>query len=66
MLNPSFRELEKISKSRYDIAMMTAKRAKEIIDGDNPLVETKAKKPVTIAIEEIMAGKIVKEDERGE
>ncbi len=66
MLNPSFRELEKISKSRYDIAMMTAKRAKEIIDGDNLLVKTKAKKPVTIAIEEIMAGKIVKEDERGE
>lgn len=66
MLNPSFRELEKISKSRYDIAMMTAKRARELIDGDKSCVKTKAKKPVTVALEEIMAGKIIKDTESGE
>lgn len=62
MINPSFRELEEISKSRYKIAMMAAKRAKEIVDGDEPLVKGKGVKPVTIAINEIMAGKVEKDD----
>lgn len=62
MINPSFRELEEISKSRYKIAMMVAKRAKEIIDGDEPLVKGTGVKPVTIAINEIMAGKVEKDD----
>ncbi len=63
MINPSFRELEEISKSRYKIAMMAAKRAKEIIDGDEPFVKGTGVKPVTIAINEIMAGKVEKDDE---
>lgn len=62
MINPSFRELEEISKSRYRIAMMAAKRAKEIIDGDEPMVKGTGVKPVTIAINEIMAGKVERED----
>ncbi|NLW53186.1 MAG: DNA-directed RNA polymerase subunit omega [Tissierellia bacterium] len=62
MINPSFRELEEISKSRYRIAMMAAKRAKEIVDGDKPLVKGTGVKPVTIAINEIMAGKVERED----
>lgn len=60
MKNPSFRQLEEISQSRYEITMMTAKRAKQIIDGDKPLVRSKAKKPVTIALSEIMENKVVK------
>ncbi|MDO5027136.1 MAG: DNA-directed RNA polymerase subunit omega [Tissierellia bacterium] len=62
MINPSFRELEEISKSRYKIAMMAAKRAKEIIDGDKPLVKGNGVKPVTMAINEIMAGKVERDD----
>ncbi len=61
MINPSFRELEKISKSRYEIAMMAAKRAKEIVEGSEPLVKEDGVKPVTIAINEIMEGKVTKE-----
>lgn len=66
MLNPSFNELEKVSKSRYDIAMMTAKRAKEIIGGDKPTVKSKAHKPVTIALTEIMEGTIYREESESE
>lgn len=55
MINPSFQDLEKVNKSRYDIAMMTAKRAKQLIEGDKPKVKTKAAKPVTIALTEIMS-----------
>lgn len=63
MINPSFKELEKISKSRYRIAMMAAKRAKQIIDGDKPMVKGDGVKPVTMAINEIMAGKIEREED---
>ena len=62
MINPSFKELEKISKSRYEISIMAAKRAKAIVDGSKPLVEDgDGVKPVTIAINEIMEGKVTKE-----
>lgn len=63
MLNPSFKELAEISDSRYEIAMMTAKRAKQIIDGEKPLVKNKGHKPVTKALSEIMERKVVKEEE---
>lgn len=62
MLNPSFKKLSEISDSRYEIAIMTAKRAKQLIAGDKPLVKNKGYKPVTIALSEIVEGKIVKED----
>lgn len=58
MINPSFKELEKISKSRYSIVIMASKRARRIVDGSKPLCDTAACKPVTIAIDEIMNGKL--------
>lgn len=38
--------------------MMVAKRIKELKAGAKPLVETKQRKPLTIALEEIKAGKV--------
>lgn len=59
MINPSFKELSKISSSRYEIAMMAAKRARKLVDGSKPLVKAEgAAKPVTLAIKEIMANKV--------
>lgn len=58
MLNPSFKEVLKEGDSRYTLVMLTAKRARQIIDGSDPLVETEATKPVTIAIQEIVDGKV--------
>ena len=40
--------------------MLTAKRAKQLIDGEKTLVSTKRKSPVTKALDEIMEGKVVK------
>jgi DNA-directed RNA polymerase subunit omega len=60
MINPSFQELEEISSSRYEIAMMAAKRARKIVQGSDILVDDPGAKPVTIAIEEIMAKKVTK------
>ena len=71
MIHPSYTELmEKINKegetgeepvinSRYSIVMATAKRAREIIAGDEPMAEKKVcPKPLSIAVEELYEGKV--------
>lgn len=58
MLNPSFQELEEKGDSRYTLVMLTAKRARRIIEGSEPLLDTDSKKPVSIALEEVLEGKI--------
>ena len=71
MLHPSYTDLmkvvnqdveegaTKIVNSRYSIVLATAKRARQIIDKDEPLVATKAgTKPLSIAIDEVNQAKI--------
>lgn len=71
MLHPSYTDLmkvvnkdveegeTKVVNSRYSIVMATAKRARQLIDGDVPLVRTKdGEKPLSIAIDELNSGKI--------
>lgn len=58
MLNPSFIELAELGDSRYTLVMLTAKRARQIIEGAKPLIETNSKKAVSIALEEVIEKKI--------
>lgn len=58
MLNPQFDNVISKGDNRYTLIMVTAKRARQIIDGSEPRVETDSIKPVTIAIEEIIEGKV--------
>ena len=71
MLHPSYTDLMKVVNkdveegetrvvnSRYSIVMATTKRAREIIDGAEPLVRTKeGEKPLSIAIDELNQGKV--------
>jgi DNA-directed RNA polymerase subunit omega len=70
MLHPSYTELIKVVNSeveqgeapvvnsRYSIVMATAKRARQLIDGEEPLVNTKETKPLSIAVEELSEGKL--------
>ena len=58
MLNPSFDEVLKEGDSRYTLVLLVTKRARQLIEGQSPLIETDSKKPVSIAIEEILAKKI--------
>ena len=51
MINPSFKELEKIDKSRYALVVMTSKRARRIVNGSKNLMETDAQKPITQALQ---------------
>ncbi|MDU5594896.1 DNA-directed RNA polymerase subunit omega [Peptoniphilus rhinitidis] len=58
MIIPSFKELKEVADSRYELAILVSKRARKLIDDNPPLVKTNSEKPVTIAIEEVMAGKV--------
>ena len=68
MLHPSYTDLmdvvnagveegeEPIVSSRYSIVLATAKRARQIIDGSEPLVYVNDKKPLSTAVEELNSG----------
>ena len=71
MLHPSYADLMKevnseveagdtpVVNSRYSIVMATSKRARQIIDGSDPLIENAAgKKPLSIAVEELEQSRI--------
>ncbi|MDY3051824.1 MAG: DNA-directed RNA polymerase subunit omega [Ndongobacter sp.] len=66
MINPSFKELSEISPSRYEICVMVMKRARRLVDHSEPKVLSRAAKPVTLALDEIMAGQVVKQSEAEE
>lgn len=53
MINPSIVTLLNHVDNRYTLVVMTAKRARQIIDGAKPMIETESGKPVTIAINEV-------------
>ncbi len=58
MLNPPINELLNISGSRYALVIATSKRARKLIDGEMPLIESKSIKPISVAIDEIYNGKV--------
>ena len=70
MLHPSYTDLMKVVNaeveegetpvvnSRYSIVLATSKRARQIIGGEEPLVDGEGKKALSIAIEELNNGKV--------
>ena len=70
MLHPSYSDLMKVVNSdveqgeapvvnsRYSIVMAASKRARQIIAGDEVLVNDKDKKPLSVAVDELNQGKI--------
>lgn len=58
MINPSVVDLLKKVDNRYTLVTMTAKRARQLIEGAEPMVRITSTKPVTIAINEISQGAI--------
>ena len=49
--------LEKVD-SRYTLVVAAAKRARQLMEGVEPLIDVNSSKPVTIALNEIAAGKV--------
>ena len=58
MIYPSADTIEDKVKSRYSLVVLSAKRAKQIKEGAPVLIETLSTNPLTIALEEIAAGKV--------
>lgn len=71
MIHPSYVELmkvvnneveigeEPVVNSRYSIVIATAKRARQIIAGDQPMADSVAcPKPLSVAVEELYEGKV--------
>ena len=65
MLHPSYADLinvvnsdvepgeQPVVQSRYSIVIATAKRARQLIAGEDPMVPASGKKPLSVAIEEL-------------
>lgn len=58
MIYPSADTIEDKVGSRYSLVVLAAKRAKQIKEGSPVLIETASTNPLTIALEEIAAGKV--------
>lgn len=71
MLHPSYTDLmrvvnsgveigeEPVVNSRYSIVLATAKRARQIIGGDEPVIDNITnQKPLSIAVEEVYNSKV--------
>ena len=58
MIYPSIDKLLKKADSKYTLVIAAAKRARMLNEGAQKLVESKSKKDVSIALEEISAVKI--------
>ncbi len=65
LFKPTVAQLLTKGENRYRLAIASAKRARQIFAGSQPLVDTEDTAPVTIAADEIMADalKIYDEDE---
>ena len=44
--------------TRYRLVIIASQRTKQLMLASKPLVETKAKKPTTVALEEVLANKL--------
>jgi len=58
LIYPSADTIEDRVKSRYSLVVLSAKRAKQIKEGAPILIDTDSTNPLTIALEEIAAGKV--------
>ena len=58
MTNPNILQLLEKADCRYTLVVEVSKRARQLIDGEQPLFDTKENKPLSIAIEEIHRGLI--------
>ena len=70
MIHPSYSDLmevvnseveqgeQPVVQSRYSIVLATAKRARQIIAGEEALVKAEGRKPLSAAVDELYQGKV--------
>ena len=65
MTNPPIGELLGKADCRYSLVVQVSKRARQLVSGVQPLIDTKEVKPVSIAVEEVNRGLIAYERPQG-
>ena len=64
LIKPTLESLMTKVDSKYTLVTLAAKRARQLTDGDEPLVDVDTTKVVSIAMEDIDQGKITYEAPR--
>ena len=59
LVDPSVEELLPKAECRYSLCMLVAKRARQLVDGAQPMVEDPTPSFVTLACKEVAADKVV-------
>lgn len=63
MVKPSVSELLEKVDDRYELVVITSKRARQLAEGAEPLTNKKEHSMVTLAAQEIAEGKVVMVDD---
>lgn len=63
LVKPTVTELLDLVEDRYELVSITSKRARQLLDGATPLVKDKEYSNVTLAAQEIGAGKVKRREE---
>ncbi len=66
MTQVAIEELLKKTGSVYKLVILAAKRAKELAEGAPPLIETSQRKVTSIALEEILQGRVFNKADEAE
>jgi len=64
MMTPPLERLLSKAESKYSLVVAAAKRGRQLMEGYPKLIESPSHKPVTIALEEISAGRVKLEPPR--
>lgn len=62
MVKPAVTDLLKKVDNQYSLVIMTAKRARQIAEGEIPMTDADEKSPVTLAVNEIYEDKVYRID----
>lgn len=57
-VNENFETEEPVVRSRYSIVLAVAKRARQVVDGNEPYVSIDIRKPLSVAVAELNEGKV--------
>lgn len=60
IVEPSVTDLLKLVEDRYELVIVTSRRARQIAEGSDKLVDASDKSVVTVAAKEIAEGKVKK------
>ncbi len=58
MLYPVYGDLIEKTGSRYGLVIAVTKRARELMEGEQPLIRTESDKVITVATEELAQDKL--------